>query len=328
VLRGALMLSVAAGVLLHHAGILVVYLAAIGLGLVNVVATPAATTALVEIADGDTLAHANSRLEVSQTACENVGGPALGGVVYALGRAVPFLGNAVSFFASALLLRGLPRTGPERAVARPSWRSEVAEGMRWLVRNELCRTLAGVISLLAVAQSMAFGVLVVLARQSFGLSDGGFGLLLAFAAIGNVVGGLLAPHVWSLFGSERMLVGGAVLMGLSFVALASARTPMSAAFALLAEGAVVTTTNVVTATMRQRIIPRHMLGRVSNAIRTFIYGAVPLGALVGGLVAHRYGVRTTFAVAGTIDATVAVALIVPLRRLLGSRARQQLGVVA
>jgi MFS family permease len=323
-LRGLFVAVLAATVISGHTSMALIYVVAFGLGLMDTAFTAASTTAVVATVEHDRLAAANGSLESSKAAGEFVAGPALGGLIYSISRSVPFVADAVSFFVSALLLRGLPDLAPERKDTGGSMRHELRAGLGWLRNEPLVRTLTWGVASLAFTQAAAYGVLVLLMRQTLGLTGTGFGLILAMGAIGNVAGGMVASRVWSSLGTVGVFTGGGLLLALSYSTLAVATHPLAAGFALVVEAVTVMCVNVVSYTIRQRLIPRHMLGRVSNTIRTFIYGAIPLGAITGGLIAHRYGVRTTFAVAAVIDGLVAVALVVPLRRLIGVRAQQQL----
>jgi putative Mn2+ efflux pump MntP len=96
----------------------------------------------------------------------------------------------------------------------------------------------------------------------------------------------------------------------------AASTPVLAALALAFEAVAVAVGNVANLTLRQRITPNELLGRVGNVMRFFIFGTMPLGALAGGFLVQWLGVRAPFAGAAMLQ-LCAVVIVAPalVRRL-------------
>jgi MFS family permease len=77
--------------------------------------------------------------------------------------------------------------------------------------------------------------------------------------------------------------------------------------------------NVVTVSLRQRVVPGQLLGRVNSVYRMLGWGLMPLGALAGGFVAHAAGLRAPYIVAGLLTGLSALAAL----PLLLAAVRQQ-----
>jgi hypothetical protein len=136
-----------------------------------------------------------------------------------------------------------------------------------------------------------------------------------------VIGSLLAGRVYRRCGPARSLVGAAVLAGAAYLVLSVTSTVAVAAAVLFVEAVGVAIGNVTTLSLRQRVIPLDLLGRVGAAFRLLLYGLVPVGALTSGLLTATLGVRTAVGIAGAVQLVVlALAAPVLVRRInLASR---------
>ena len=74
--------------------------------------------------------------------------------------------------------------------------------------------------------------------------------------------------------------------------------------------------NVVTVSLRQQVVPAHLLGRVNSVYRMLGWGLMPVGALAGGFVAHAAGLRAPYVVAGLL---CGVSLLAAVPCLLAAR---------
>jgi MFS family permease len=195
-----------------------------------------------------------------------------------------------------LTLRGTYR--PTRAVAATSVRRDIADGVRWLVRHRFLRSLTALSTVTGVFQSMGNGVVVLYVLEELRLPAGDFGVVLLVAGVGGLAGGLGTPPLARRFGRGPMLVSGAVVAAVATIGMGLTRNGFVGAtlFALAASGVMVW--NVLTMSLRQSLIPHHLFGRVQGAYRTLVWGAIPVGALLGGVLADHIGIRPVFVVAG------------------------------
>lgn len=305
-------------VLADHASIPVIYAAIFIASTAQAAFVPAMHAVVPSLVQPAQLARGNGLLYAAETSTTQMLGPALGGIVFAAAVAAPFVINSVSFALSAVLLTlGLPLTRRMASAPRTSSiRDDVRSGLRYFRHHPILPTLAAVIAALAFFQSMVFAPLVLFALRTLGLSGTAFGIMFGVAAVGDVVGGLLAGRVDTRFGPSRVLRSAGAAAALAYLTLSLAPNAVVAAGALFVEALAVAFGNVSSLALRQRIIPNEILGRVSNIFRFVIYAALPVGALVGGVVGNQFGFRAPFVVAAGGQA-VAVALLGPrLHRVL------------
>ena len=299
-------------VITHHAGIEVLAAGGLLLGSAEVVFSNAAQSVLPALVPPDLLPKANGSQQVSLTIGESFLGPPAGSLLFAAAAALPFGLDAASFAGSAALLAGLPKTrpAPETAPAkRTTIRAQIAEGLRWLARHRLLRVVAVLLGIYNFANQMGQAILVLLATQTLHVSTRGYGLLLAASAVGSVIGGLVNPVLSRRLGVLAALVLPALADAAAFVGIGLAPGPVVVAALLAVQGFSVTLWNVVTVSLRQRIVPGHLLGRVNSAYRMLGWGLMPIGALAGGFVAHAAGLRAPYVVAGLLCALCTLAAL-------------------
>ena len=280
------------------------------LGSAEVIFSNAAQAVLPALVPPELLAKANGSQQVSLTVGESFLGPPAGSLLFAAAAALPFGLDAVSFAGSAALLARLPRAAeaPKNA-KRPPIRAQIAEGLRWLTRHRLLRVVAVLLGIYNFANQMGQAVLVLLATQTLHVSTRGYGLLLAASAVGSVVGGLVNPILTRRIGMLPSLVLPALVTSAAFVGIGLAPGPVVVAALLACQGFAAAMWNVVTVSLRQRVVPGHLLGRVNSVYRMLGWGLMPLGALAGGFVAHAAGLRAPYIVAGLLCAVSALVAL-------------------
>jgi len=313
--------AVAVLVVFRIANIAVLGLAGLLLGSAEVVFSNAAQAMLPALVPPELLARANGSQQVSLTVGETFLGPPAGSLLFAAAAALPFGLDAVSFAGSAALLARLPRTSDaasrEAGQPRATIRTQISEGLRWLYRHRLLRVVAFLLGIFNFASQMGQAVLVLLATQTLHVGTRGYGLLLAVTAVGSVIGGLVSPAVTRRLGMLPSLIIAGAVDAAVFAGLGLAPDPAVAALLLAGQGFAVTMWNVVTVSLRQRIVPAHLLGRVNSVYRMLGWGLMPVGALAGGFVAHAAGLRAPYIVGGLLcglSLLAAVPLLLAARR--------------
>ncbi|MFB6615152.1 MFS transporter [Streptomyces sp. NPDC085524] len=258
--------------------------------------------------DPSLLERANSRLRGAQTAASGFAGPPAGSALLTLGRAVPLLADAVSFAVSALLVRSLPAAPrPPVPEARESLLRQARAGASYVFRERLLLGLAlrpavGNIAFLAVET-----VLALFAHDRLGIDAFGFGLLLTAEATGGLLGAGIASFLGRRLGTGAALTCTATVEGLAILLLAAAPNPYVAGLALAVCGAGMGATMVLGPSLRQAIVPAHLMGRVASTSRMLSMCAAPFGAFLGGWLATTYDVRTPlYTAAGLLLAMTAV----------------------
>jgi predicted MFS family arabinose efflux permease len=251
----------------------------------------------------DQLPRANGRLIAAELTANEFVGPPLGGLLVAAGVAMAFATPAALWAAAVgalLLLRGgfsVSRREPT------TLRADVVEGLRYLWRHRLLRTLAAMTGLFNFATNATFAVFVLYAvgpDSAMGLSEVRYGLLFATITAGSLIGALLADRIIRRLGRSRSLFLG-ILGGVGTVGIAAVTTiPLVIATAFLIGGLTNALWNVVAVSLRQRITPDRILGRINSSYRLVAWGTRPLGAAAGGLLAELLGLRAVFAVTAAL----------------------------
>jgi len=315
---------------IHRLSILYVF--AFFMGIFEVLTFAATASAVPDLVAQDQLPAANGHLSAIDRACSDFIGVAVGGFVFAWFAAGPFALDGLSFGLSAVILLAIlpgPRgSNPRHArvgrvptedlppADRESLRRSIEEGITYVRSSPPLRLLASTIAVLAVCQTMVGALLVLFGLNYLHLSRSSYGLFVGMAAVGAVAGGLLASRIIARLGKATTLVLGAFLAGLAYLSLAATRSVAIAFLALLVEIFGITIGNVATLSIRHERIPSRMMGRTSTAFRMVALGAVPVGALLGGLIAHVSSPRASIVVAGVVQ-VVAIAVLAPrIRQIL------------
>lgn len=256
----------------------------------------------------DQLEQTNSRLQVAEVTANAFAGPPLGGALSALSASAPFAFNAVLYLVGAVLVR------PLRAPAPAAQGSDAPSGgfgpsWAWLRHQPVVRRVALIAAVLACVDFAGRAVLVLLALERFGLAGAGYGVLLSVALGGGLVGAALAPRLRARLGVGPTLTAVIVAQAAAFLAVAATRSVAVAALALALHAAGGNVWKVVTVSLRHRLVPAALFGRVGAIYRLLGLGGVSLGAVLGGVLAARYGLSAPYLIgAVVILATVPAAL--------------------
>lgn len=309
VFRTAVMGALAALVLTDNSTLVVLYVLAFCLGTAETMFDNSAQALMPRLVDHSLLEKANGRLVAAELTANQFVGPPLGGFLFAAMAALPFVVDATSFALSALLIfliAGTFTSPRDKALPQTRLRSEIAEGVRWLWGHRLLRSMAAYVGLMNLMSTACFSIFVLFAVQILDLTEAGFGLLLSSMAIGSLFGGLTSSRVAKRIGGGRTIFLGLVLAGVSYLLMGASSNPFVVAAGAALLGWPITSWNVITVSMRQRIIPDRLLGRVNSVYRLLAWGTMPIGALVGGLLGRGYGLRAPFLVAAAVHAVLAL----------------------
>jgi predicted MFS family arabinose efflux permease len=317
-LARAVVMSVLVGaILLDQASIVVIFAVAALLASAEAIVDSSSMAMMPATVEAQDLERAIGRLGSTELAMNDLVGPPLGGLLFGLAVAVPFGVDAATFVGAALVMWMMsgdyrPDAASPAPAERQSMRASLAEGIGWLWRHRLLRTLALVSTVLGTASFIGNAVFVIFATDTLGLSELGFGLLLVPGALGGIAGSLIAPR-FKRFPLRRTLPLAVIGSGASTWSMALTGSPiLVGALTGVSLGSIMVW-NVLTLALRQRLIPDAMLGRVGASYRFLVYLGMPFGALVGGLLANEFGVRSAIFVSGSLLIAVGVALPVVLR---------------
>lgn len=290
---------------------------AIGLGAAETLFDSASLALVPDIVgtDADRLTRANARLEGADIVANQLAGPPAGAGLFVAAASLPAVVNAASFFGSALLLRRLPRTqSPRRTHAEEGLRRQIAIGVRWLVGQPMLRMLAAVVGVMNLATAAATATFVLFVQEELDAGTAGYALALTVAALGAVAGNVVADRKASRLPPEIVLPAAVALFALGLVAIGAFPALVVTTVGLAVVGVAGAYWNVVTVSMRQRVIPNELLGRVNSVYRLVAYGMIPLGAIGGGALAKASGLRAPFIAGGLLVLLAVPPLTRSLRR--------------
>lgn len=307
---------------LDAVNIFVIYAAALLVGTAETVADSAANVLIPAVVGRNRLESANSKLQATEIVGQTFLGGPIGSLSYALFAAFPFLLDTAGFAVAAVLLFGMagnfrPSTAPAtdqpgeqagQVAPTRKLRTELADGLRWLRHNGVMSRLVIIAGLVSLTSELAQAQLVLYALEDLELTEAAFGVFAFVGGIGGLLGAAIAPRLINALSRLSVLLSGIVTAGVGFGAMGlSDHTVVSALlFGLFAAGVVAV--NVVLATVRHSVVPGELLGRVLGVWRTAVWGAIPIGALLGGVLTELLGTPSaTFRVSGML--LIAVALV-------------------
>jgi MFS family permease len=298
---GALALVVAAN--LEQLWLL--YVVAFGLGVAETMFDTAAQSILPNVVDDGQLSRANGRLYAVELTANQFVGPPSGGLIAGITLAGALAGSAVAYaVAASVLLLLIGHFRPVRETAPPRLRTDIAEGVRYLARHRVLRTLAICVGISNLASTAVFAVLPLYAVEPgpMGLSGAGFGVLLAILAVGSVLGSLVVDRIERRLGRRATLLLATAMFPVNAFVLAMTTSVPWIAIAFVINSALIIGWNVITVSLRQRIVPDHLLGRVNAGYRLLAWGTMPLGAALAGLVGDRWGLIAVFWTSAVLSA--------------------------
>jgi MFS family permease len=271
----------------------------------------AASAILPSVVATDRLERANSWLQGSVLLGNSMIGPPLGAVLFSLGHALPFAVDGLTFLAAAALVLSMrTRTVAVSAGApRRSIGADLREGLAWLRNHALLRTLCVLLLVFNGAGAAALAVLVLYAKTTLGLGPIGYGLLISTYAVGGVLGASAASLARRSLGPYPAIVAAVLMSFAGLLVMGLTVRPVVAALGVIAVGTGSTLWNVLTVSLRQRLVPDQLLGRVTAAYRVVGFAAMPIGAVIGGFVAHRWGLRAPFLLGAASLGLAAIALL-------------------
>lgn len=263
-----------------------IYAAAFAGSTLTIAFNSAEFAAIPSLVPQDDLVTANGRIQASYSAA-TIAGPLLAGLLVAfLPLPLLLLVDAGSFLISAVALAWIRRsfnTGEPASRAPTSIWQDVREGLRYVVGHPVLRNISIMMALVNFVGTSAYSQLVLFASVRLAASDSQIGLLYAAGSVGVVVVALGAGRLTRRWGFSKVALGSLALSGALLLAFALMRSFWPALVLWLLGGGVGALFNINTGSLRQAIVPNHMLGRVISVASVLAWSAIPLGSLLGGL---------------------------------------------
>ena len=297
IIRAAILLTIPLTWAFDALSMVQLYLAAAGVGIVSVFFDIANQSYLPELVDGDAISDGNGKLQASQQTA-GVAGPTLAsGLVTAIGAPLTIGLTSICMGLSSILV-GLirQRETPRPAEDRAGFVAEIREGLGFVLGHPLLRRITACTGLTNFASSGIFALLVLYALTTLGLHQVELGIVMSVASAGGILGALTAAWVQKVLGEGTSIAVSALIGGLCFLGVPLASVLQALPTLLISWFFVtwaVVVYNIAQVSFRQRLCPKPLLGRMNASIRFLVWGPMPLGAFLAGILGDRLGVTTT-----------------------------------
>ena len=321
--RGIALLTLPAAYLLDLLSFPLLLVVAAVVGVATVFFDVAYQSYLPSLVPSSRISEGNAKLQVSQSGAQVIG-PAVGGfLIRLMGAPLVILIDAVSFFGSALfLLRIRHREEPASRQNRRPLFTEIGEGLSFVVRQPLLRRVVATTSIGNLFNTVGQAMLVLFAIRYLGIGEAGLGIALSIGAVGGLIGAFTSEAIIRLIGEGRTIAYSMLPTAVTsaLVPLAAGRSEATAiamlSISMVFFGFAVVVYNVAQVSFRQRLCPRPLLGRMNASVRFIVWGSMPIGALLGGVIGGAYGAVTALWVSfAGMTLSVLPVLLSPLRRM-------------
>ncbi len=322
--RGLALGSIPVAFLLNLLTLEQLYFVALLTGIFTVFFDVSYQSYLPALVDRPNLIEGNTKLEITRSTAQ-VAGPAVAGfLIQWIGGAKAVAVDALSFFLSAIALASIKKPEPEPQPSTASGTSgfipEMREGIEVVIRNPILWRIAACTATTNLGSNMVFGaVFLVFAYRQLHLSAGVVGVVFALSSVGALAGAFLAGWVARKLGigptlGVMVIVGGLALLATP-IALVGAPAVILATTGFI-EGLTIPIYNINQVSLRQAITPDRVQGRMNATMRTIVWGTIPLGAFIGGILGTSIGLVQTIAIGGILSTLAASWILLgPVIRL-------------
>ena len=297
------------------------FVAAFLIGISEVASDTASQSLIPVILEKKHFERANSRLNIAETVIQNfIGGP-LSGFLYATAVVLPFVLNSAGFLIAAIFVFLIPahlitesRDETKEPAEKKSFIGDIKFGLKYLWNDPDLRGLVTITTSLGFFYSLSMSTMILFITEVLGLQAKFFGVLMAGAGSGAIIGALLAPRISKKFGRGKVLAL-AIFMS-SVTVLFQAFSPNYWVFGVVGfvSSFFITNWNILLMSCYQVLIPKELYGRIHGARRTFVWGMMPLGAFLGGVIAQG-GLRLPLLVSGSATTLISLASVRFINRI-------------
>jgi MFS family permease len=293
--------TVPAAFVLGELGLDQLYLVALVMGTTTLFFDVAYQSYLPSLVKREQVVDGNQKLQVSASAAQVMGPTVASGLMFLLGAARSVAADVIGTFAAAILLISIrrPEPPPESAAGvERDFFGEMREGIRVITSNNLLWTQAGCTGTSNLGSNIFTVALLLYAFRILGISQSEIGIPFSMGAAGFLVGALIARRVTAYLGLGRTIAlsiaGNFALLIVLLANSGSAIFVLGIAFFFGFMGVPIYNINQVS--LRQIITPNRLQGRMNATMRTIVWGTIPLGAFLGGIMATSVGVVPTLVV--------------------------------
>lgn len=257
-------------------------------GFAEVLRDNASQTFLPSVVTKENLESANGKLWSAEYVMNSFIGPPLASFLLGILVYLPFFIHSATFFVAAgliTLIATIPKPETDNTPKEKiNFRVEIKEGFNWLWSHSLLRPMAIILGTLNLVGSITAATFILFAQEILETSVFEFAILGTSGAIGGTLGGILGPKISKKLGSGPSLYLTLISMPLLSLIIGLTSNWYIVWVMIAANTVFAVLWNVITVSLRQSIIPSHLLGRVNSVYRFFAWGSMPIGTLIGGAI--------------------------------------------
>ena len=311
-LRAALALFVAFSVSQDFINIWILLVCVFLFGICEVLVDTTAQAVLPQILDKSNFENGNSRLQISEVIVAQFAGSPLSGFLYAISIALPFFFSTTGFVIAALVLALFPfqhNLNPsnyhQEKTEKLGLMGDIKFALNYLYQDKNLFNIVVITTSIGFFYSLSNAIAPLFVLKELDVAPAFFGAVLAIQGVGALLGSVLAPLASKRLGRGRAL--GLNLFLASVMIILTGLAPNVYVFVAVSVviGFTISVWNILLMSLYQSLIPAHLYGRIHGARRTIVWGLMPLGSVIGGVIA-RGGLRLPFLIGGAIATFISV----------------------
>ncbi|MFI5262225.1 MAG: MFS transporter [Candidatus Limnocylindrales bacterium] len=298
-------------------------------GLLTVFFDGAYQSYLPAIVADDELIEGNAKLQISASSAQVAGQPLAGALVQLVAAPVTIFIDAVSYLWSAFFVSRIQRqeaapaaraSGGSPVERLRAFGAEIGEGLRYVTGHRYLANIALCTGTANLFGNIMFTLLLLYEVRYLGISPGVIGLIGFFGALGALLGGFTATPLAARVGVGRIIVASIFIGGIAALLVPLAPMSSLAPVFIAVSGAIGGWSSVVynvnQVSLRQAITPNAMMGRMNATMRFLVWGTIPIGSALGGILGSLIGVHETIWLGAIMGCFVFLAVLLsPVRSL-------------
>jgi MFS family permease len=311
-LRGLIVLFVAFAVYQEFITIWILLVCVFIFGICEVLVDTTSQSVLPQILDKSNFERGNSRLQISEVIVSQFAGSPLSGFLYAISIALPFFFSTAGFFLAVLLIALLPFHTDVNPVHKDDEGKEklgllgdIKFALTYLYNDKQIFSIVAITTSIGFFFALSNAIAPLFVLKELEVAPSFFGVVLAIQGIGALMGSIAAPLASKKFGRGRALALNLFLASLMVVFTGLAPNVLTFVLISIVIGFTISVWNILLMSLYQSLIPSHLYGRIHGARRTIVWGLMPIGAIIGGVIA-RGGLRLPFLIGGGIATLISL----------------------
>ena len=310
-LRAAIALFIAFAVSQGFINIWLLLISVFFFGICEVLVDTTSQAVLPQILDKSNYERGNSRLQISEVIVSQFAGAPLSGLLYAVSIALPFFFSTTGFILAGLLILLFPfereinaRKEGDAGQAKLGLKGDIKFALNYLFQDKQIFSIVVITTLLGFFYSLSNAIAPLFILKELKVSPALFGVVLAIQGVGALAGSIAAPMVSKYLGRGKALAINVFFASLLVIFIGLSPNAYFFVAVSVLIGFTISVWNILLMSLYQSLIPPELYGRIHGARRTIVWGLMPIGAIIGGVIA-RGGLRLPFLIGGVITTLIA-----------------------